>query len=94
MVVCFGFISLKKYVFVYLAASGLRCIIWVLSLWCTDSLVAAHVLQSWGSVVAAHGFSCSVTCGILVPRPVIEPTSPALQGRFLTTGPPPEYLHH
>ena len=27
-------------------------------------------------------------CGILVPEPGIEPTSPALVGRFLTTGPP------
>ena len=33
-----------------------------------------------GSVVAA--------CGIFIPQPRIEPTSPALQGRFLTTGSP------
>ena len=26
--------------------------------------------------------------GILVPQPGIEPMTPALQGRFLTTGPP------
>ena len=32
--------------------------------------------------------SCPVACGILVPRPGIEPTSPALEGRFLITGPP------
>ena len=34
--------------------------------------------------------------GILVPRPGTEPASPALQGRFLTTGPPwtyPTILH-
>ena len=36
----------------------------------------------------AHGLSCSTECGILVPRPGIEPTSLALQGRFLTTDPP------
>ena len=34
------------------------------------------------------GFSCSLTCGILVSQPGIEPTSPTLEGRFLTTGPP------
>ena len=27
-------------------------------------------------------------CGILVPRSGIKPTTPALEGRFLTTGPP------
>ena len=41
-----------------------------------------------GSVVVAHGLSCLEACGILVPRPGIKPTSPALEGRFLTTGPP------
>ena len=30
----------------------------------------------------------SEACGILVPHPGIQPTSPALAGRFLTTGPP------
>ena len=44
---------------------------------------AAWTLQLWltGSVALQH-------VGILVPRPGIEPMSPALQGRFLTTGPP------
>ena len=36
----------------------------------------------------AHRFSCPVACGILVPQPGIEPVSPALEGGFLTTGPP------
>ena len=40
------------------------------------------------SVVTACGLSCPVACGILVPRPGIEPASPALEGGFLTTGPP------
>ena len=39
-------------------------------------------------LVVAHGLSCSTACGILVSRPGIEPASPALQGRFLTTGKP------
>ena len=33
------------------------------------------------------GLSCFMACGILVPRPGIEPTSPELEGRFFTTGP-------
>ena len=32
--------------------------------------------------------------GILVPRPGIKPTSPALQGEFLTTGPPRKSPHN
>ena len=32
--------------------------------------------------------SCCAACGILVPRPGIDPASPALEGRFLTAGPP------
>ena len=41
-----------------------------------------------GSVVVAHGLSCSVACGILVSGPGIEPMFLALPGGFLTTGPP------
>ena len=40
-----------------------------------------------GSVVVVCRLSCSA-CGILVPRPGSKPMSPALQGEFLTTGPP------
>ena len=42
------------------------------------------------SLVVARGLrlSCPVACGILVPRPGIEPMSSALEGGFLTTGPP------
>ena len=36
----------------------------------------------------ARGLSCPTACGILVPRPGIEPASPALEGGFFTTGPP------
>ena len=41
-----------------------------------------------GSVVAVRGLSCPVACGIFVPQPGVEPTSPALQRGFLTTEPP------
>ena len=38
-------------------------------------------------------FSFSEACGIIVPQPGIEPTFPALQGRFLTTGPAGKSLY-
>ena len=53
---------------------------WTLQLWCL------------GSVVAARRLRCSKSGGILVPQAGIEPTSPALQGRFSTTGPPRKSL--
>ena len=46
----------------------------------TWSLVAAQ--QLW------LGLTCSAALGILVFQPRVELLSPALQGRFLTTGPP------
>ena len=39
-----------------------------------------------GSVIVAHGPSCSATCGL-------EPVSPALAGRFSTTAPPGKPLN-
>ena len=41
-----------------------------------------------GSVIAVSGLICPMACGVLVPWPGIEPTFPALEGRFVTTGPP------
>ena len=41
-----------------------------------------------GSVVAVHSLSCPEECGILVPQPGTEPPPLALEGRFLTPGPP------
>ena len=40
------------------------------------------------SLVVVCGLTCPTACGILVPQPGIEPMSPALEGGFLTTGPP------
>ena len=45
--------------------------------------MAVHRLSSCSLWAVA-----SSECGILGPQPGIEPLSPALQGRFLTTGPP------
>ena len=42
-----------------------------------------------GSAVMALGLSgCPAAYGISVPQPGIKPPSPALKGRFMTTGPP------
>ena len=73
----------KKYSFVYLAALGLSYGIW-------ETHCGSQAQQLWGvgSLVSVRGFSSPVACGILVPRPTIELTSPVLQGRFLTTRPP------
>ena len=95
---------LKKHSFVYLAAFGLGCIMQDLLLWFVDSLVVARGLTDCSTQAPEHadfincgttglwfwheGFSCSAACGILVHWLEIEPKSPALQGRFLTTGPP------
>ena len=62
--------------FIYLAVSYLSCRTRDFPLGRTDSLVVVC------------GLSCPLACGILVPWTVIEPASSALQGRFLTTGPP------
>ena len=57
--------------FLYLAASGLRCVQWGLPL--------PHAY----SLVVVRGLSCSGPCGILVPHPWIKRSCPASQGRFL-----------
>ena len=44
-----------------------------------------------GSVVVAHGLSCATACGTLVSWPGMEPMSPSVEGRFLTTGPPGKF---
>ena len=51
------------------------------------SLQHAGSLRCLGSAVVLPGFSCSMACSILVLQPGIKPTSPALESRFLTTGP-------
>ena len=75
-------------------------LLWVLVVSCaifpwgtqTLPLVVAQGLKHLGSVIVARGLSCFTACGILVPWSGIEPTSPALQGGFLTTGPPGKSL--
>ena len=55
---------------------------------CLPQLFLFLIFIWLSSLVVAHGLSCLAPCGILVPRPGMEPESPALEGRFLTTGPP------
>ena len=63
-------------------------------LWCVGfSLRCVILLQLTGSrqqasVVVAQALSCPEACRILVPGPEIQPVSPALAGKFLTTEPP------
>ena len=67
---------LFKKIFIWLHGTwDLHRIMQDLTLWLTDSLVAMLRL------------SCSAAGGIYVPRPGIDPVSPALQAGFLTTGP-------
>ena len=51
------------------------------------SVVAPPRLESTGSGAVVQWLSCSKVCRI-IPRPEMEPTSPALAGRFFTTEPP------
>ena len=60
---------------------GLRCGMWAFS-----------SCGRQASLVVMLGLSCSRACGILVPRPKIEPMSPELEGRFSINGPPEKSL--
>ena len=73
-------LSLKKKKYFFLAASGLSC------------CMQAPGLQHMGSEVAVHGLSHPPAFGVLVPQPGIEPVSPALEVKFLTTRPPGKSL--
>ena len=44
-----------------------------------------RVLELLASGVVVSRLSCSAACGSFVPRTQVEPMSPALEGRFLTT---------
>ena len=51
------------------------------------------LLQQVGfSPVVVHHLNCPSACGMLVPRPGIEPSSPASAGRLLTSDPPGKSL--
>ena len=52
------------------------------------SSCGAWAAECVGSVVMAPRLSCPAASGILVPRTGMESESSALEGRFLTAGPP------
>ena len=92
LAVLFEILSLKKNIYIYIFIRLFLVLVvvprflavgaWLLSsysLWAPEHGV---------SVVVLCGLICPMACGILVPWPGIEPTLPALEGRFLTTGPP------
>ena len=55
-------------------------------------LLSSYGTEHVGSVAVVHRLSRPVACGTLVPQSGIKPMSPALEGRFLTTGPPGKSL--
>ena len=84
---CF-YLFFKFILRVYLAVSDLGCGM-------PDPHCFTHDLSLWhrASLVVAFGLSCSGACGSLVPQQGMEPMSPALQSRFLTTGPSRKSLY-
>ena len=60
-------------IYIYITVLGLHCRVQALK--CSDS------------VTVSCRPTCPMACGILVPWPGIRPASPALEGRFPTTGP-------
>ena len=85
------------FIYVFLAVSGLGCSMRDLLFWRAGSSLWREgfslVVPQAGPGVEAHGLHCPATCGILVPRPGIKPKCPALEGGFLTTGPPGKSLY-
>ena len=73
----------KNILFIYLAASGVLSVMWDLLLQCEVSLVVAHGLSSSG--VRAQ-FPCSTQEFSSLTG--MDTAFPALQGGFLTAGPP------
>ena len=82
-----GFLQLQR------AGATLCCGAWA---FCCSGFCCcrAWALGAWASVVVAHGLSScglwgQLLCGTqALPGPGIEPVTPALAGRFLTTVPP------
>ena len=68
-------------------------------MWLSSSSSSSSLCQGlprWhtGSVVMTPRLGCPTASGISVPQSGIKPTSPAMEGRFLTTGPPEKSLSH
>ena len=91
-----GWMSLRfRFLVFILAAPGLPCSLQsslVLALGLIPAACELFWFRCRVSAVAGYRLSCPSTCGLLVPGPGIKPASPALEGRFLTTGPPGKSL--
>ena len=72
-------------------SQGLHCILQ--GLHCISQGLCCILLWCLCSVVVACGLSCPTRCGTLVTWPGTEPTSLALECRFLMTGPAGESLY-
>ena len=91
---------IQSYTLIKVIQSKLRlfvCLSYYLFIWLRCVLVATHkifVVLCWhsGSGVVVHGIGCSTAYGILVPQSGIKPVPLAMQGRFLTTGPPGKFV--
>ena len=84
------------WLFMCLAVSGVRCGLWDLRGGNAGSLLVARGLPSCGAWLQCLCVGLVDPLDprrILAPRPGIELLSPALQGRFLTTGPPGKSLN-
>ena len=77
------FLKKKKKLFLYLWLHQVLVVVYRLL-----SSYGVRTPESTGSVAEVNGFSHLAAAGILVPWPGTEPMSPALEGEFLTTGPP------
>ena len=82
--------SIVRSIFSCLFVFNICLYIWLC--WSQLCHAGSFVVVCQGLVVAAQGLSCPTACGILVPPPGTEPMSPALEGKFLTTGPPGKSL--
>ena len=85
--------SLKIHSFTYLFKIFVwlcRVLVAAYRIFCKDSLVEARRFRS-----CVCRLSCSTACGILVPQPGIEPTSPAVEAQNLnhwTTSKVPRFI--
>ena len=79
-------VTVNRFVFLLVAASRGYSLLWYIAAHCNGfSLCRATALERGLSYGAWAWLLCSVWD---LPRPGIEPMSPALAGRFLTPGPP------
>ena len=82
---CWVFVSVRGLSLV--AASGGHSSSWCAGLSLSRPLVAEHRLQT--RRLSSCGSQAQLLCGLWdLPRPGLEPVSPALAGRFPTTAPP------